>query len=126
MFNITAPASPKNGFVGLGTAEYGLADFDNLRIDTAESGLRRIQENMEFAKSGGDSIKIKQAVVYDGRNEKNNFGFKNKKSYSVPEEIVVLDTIQETVIEKLNTYNDGGLESDTLYFKSLRKSKHEQ
>ena len=125
MFNITAPASPKNGFVGLGTAEYGLADFDNLRIDTAESGLRRIQENMKFAKSVDDSKKIKQAVVYDGRNKDKKFGFKSQTSDSVPEEIVVLDTIEETVIEKLNTYNDGGLESDILYFKSLRKRKQE-
>ena len=124
MFNITAPASPKNGFVGLGTAEYGLADFDNLRIDTAESGLRRIQENMEFAKRVDDSKKIKQAVVYDGRHIENIFRFKSQTSDSVPEEIVVLDTIEATVIEKLNTYIDAGLESDTLYFKSLRKRKH--
>ena len=125
MFNITAPASPKNGFVGLGTAEYGLADFDNLRIDTAESGLRRIQENREFVKNGGGSKNFKQAAVYDRQNKENIFGFKSQTSDSVPEEIVVLDTIEETMIEKLNTYNDGGLESDTLYFKSLRKSKHE-
>ena len=125
MFNITAPASPKNGFVGLGTAEYGLADFDNLRIDTAESGLKRIQENKEFVKNCGGSEILKQAAVHDGQNKDSIFDFMSKKSNSVPKEIVAFDTIEDTVIEKLNTYNDAGLESDTLYFKSLRKRKHE-
>ncbi|XP_052772475.1 galactocerebrosidase-like isoform X2 [Mya arenaria] len=40
VFTISAPASPapQNGFVGLGTANYGLADFDNLKIMDSKDG----------------------------------------------------------------------------------------
>nr|KAI8769927.1 galactocerebrosidase-like [Biomphalaria glabrata] len=33
LFNVSVPASPANGFVGVGTDTYGYADFDNLYID---------------------------------------------------------------------------------------------
>ena len=39
VFNISLPdRTPKTGFVALGTSEYGLADFDNLKIATSGDG----------------------------------------------------------------------------------------
>ncbi|XP_064601368.1 galactocerebrosidase-like [Liolophura sinensis] len=45
LFNASIPAQPSNGFVGLGTIPYGLADFDNLFISNSSDGLHRIQMN---------------------------------------------------------------------------------
>ena len=121
VFNITAPASPKNGFVGLGTAEYGLADFDNLRIDTAEGGLRWMEKRIKDSSDKNlDSIAIDKsenlAKVHHAKNE--NSGTKLK-------EVEIVDTVKENVIlEELDVMNDKNvehLESETLYFKSLRE-----
>ncbi|XP_052250297.1 galactocerebrosidase-like isoform X3 [Dreissena polymorpha] len=46
VFSIKAPVSPapQNGFVALGTANYGLADFDNLKITDSTEGSRMVKE----------------------------------------------------------------------------------
>ncbi|KAH9490030.1 hypothetical protein Btru_045075 [Bulinus truncatus] len=42
LFNVTIPNVPISGFAALGTDSYGLADFDNLFIDSAPNGLNRL------------------------------------------------------------------------------------
>ena len=38
LFNITVPSQPVNGFVGLGTDSFGLANYDNFMINPANKG----------------------------------------------------------------------------------------
>ncbi|XP_055894492.1 galactocerebrosidase-like [Biomphalaria glabrata] len=40
LFNATIPTSPASGFAAIGTDSYGLADFDNLLLESAASGLK--------------------------------------------------------------------------------------
>jgi hypothetical protein len=35
VFSITIPATPKNGFIALGTDNFGLANFDNFKLVSA-------------------------------------------------------------------------------------------
>ncbi|XP_064631565.1 galactocerebrosidase-like [Lineus longissimus] len=37
VFSVTIPATPKNGFIALGTDNFGLANFDNFRLEVAHS-----------------------------------------------------------------------------------------
>ena len=56
VFNISLPSNATKGFVGLGTADYGLADFDNLRIDTAEGGLDRMNKKLKYIQDNMDDV----------------------------------------------------------------------
>ena len=81
VFNISLPSNSTKGFVGLGTADYGLADFDNLRIDTAEDGLGRmnkklkyVQDIMDDVQDTGDSHRsLYYATEHDEKDNKDNF-----------------------------------------------------
>ncbi|XP_046548414.1 galactocerebrosidase-like isoform X2 [Haliotis rubra] len=42
LFNHTVPSKPASGFVGLGTDSWGIADFDNLKITSAEDQLHHL------------------------------------------------------------------------------------
>ncbi|XP_067656744.1 galactocerebrosidase-like isoform X2 [Haliotis asinina] len=43
LFNHTVPSKPTSGFVGLGTDSWGIADFDNLKITSAENHLHLLR-----------------------------------------------------------------------------------
>ncbi|XP_060568345.1 galactocerebrosidase-like isoform X2 [Ruditapes philippinarum] len=94
VFNISAPGSPapQNGFVGLGTASYGLADFDNLKIMDSSDGLRTVLSDTEQ--------------------------FNIQANEATNQEIIDVKNIQYNVkeIEYLETSNKHN-DEDTLYFK---------
>ncbi|XP_064601380.1 LOW QUALITY PROTEIN: galactocerebrosidase-like [Liolophura sinensis] len=42
LFTVAIPATPESGFVGIGTTNVGIVDFDNLQIRTSQDGLKKI------------------------------------------------------------------------------------
>ncbi|KAH9500107.1 hypothetical protein Btru_076609 [Bulinus truncatus] len=50
VFNITVPATPANGFVGVGTSTYGYADFDNIYLDGTGANVANKKDSLYFAK----------------------------------------------------------------------------
>ncbi|KAI8737851.1 galactocerebrosidase isoform X2, partial [Biomphalaria glabrata] len=44
LFNATIPTSAASGFAAIGTDSYGLADFDNLLLESATKGLKIVQQ----------------------------------------------------------------------------------
>jgi len=44
LFNIGIPNNPGSGFAGIGTDNFGLADFDNLYIAPGEEGIKRMMD----------------------------------------------------------------------------------
>lgn len=94
VFNISLPESPapQNGFVGLGTASYGLADFDNLKIMDSTDGEQHVLLDTKKRK-----------------NDKNTF-VKEEASAILGDKSLLMET---DVTEFVND------EDDTLYFKSL-------
>ncbi|KAK3581824.1 hypothetical protein CHS0354_007226 [Potamilus streckersoni] len=53
LFSFLIP-SHSHGFAGLGTASYGLADFDNLMLMSFEDGEKRLQDQQANRKSSSD------------------------------------------------------------------------
>lgn len=47
LFTVAIPASPESGFVGIGTTNVGIVDFDNLQIRTSHDGLGRINRGLK-------------------------------------------------------------------------------
>uniref|UniRef100_A0A0B7AEQ2 galactosylceramidase n=1 Tax=Arion vulgaris TaxID=1028688 RepID=A0A0B7AEQ2_9EUPU len=44
IFNIDIPSYPSSGFAGIGTDNFGIADFDNLHIATQQDGQAKMKE----------------------------------------------------------------------------------
>ena len=124
VFSIVLPSNhTTKGFVGLGTAEYGMADFDNLRIDTAKGGLDWMKKKIKYIQPAGGKYKNMDSEA-ESLDEKNKVKIKDENSVTKTKEIDIVKTFQEEVIlDKLdiNGYKEMAIkESETLYFKSLK------
>lgn len=102
-FNISLPGkpAPQNGFVGLGTADYGLADFDNLKITESSEG---------------------EATIISKNKKSTDYNVLNKHHLdtvikSVDKDISVDNRITANNVLEQEVENTG--DDDTLYFQSL-------
>ena len=103
VFNIPLPGppSPQNGFVGLGTADYGLADFDNLKItDSAHGELITRGKNFNIANNNVETRVEDFHIQKEEISDMDNLSAKNMEKVN-----------KKSPYHKINPKND-----DTLYF----------
>ena len=131
LFNISAPLNSTKGFVGLGTADYGLADFDNLKIDTAEAGLQLMKRKFKYVQRPIPVDKYAEHGVVDDKMYKAEIDIIETETRKIKQlgdiEVIENDVLEETVSglgDKVNV--DRVIEADTLYFKSLRGDLEEE
>lgn len=62
LFSVSIPGFPSNGFVGIGTDTFGIANFDNLLITDVKDGMKNIfKKNNDFVESQNN---VKSDTLY--------------------------------------------------------------